>query len=320
MLPLIDLFPDANIKIAGLTTTTAPSTNEETEDLTTAATQEEISTTTEEEITTTEGAPTTTTENPADLPKTGDVELLVEDITYWGNMIHWSTNGQYLAIADIWGQRYLRYAEIPEATTTVATTTEVATTVATTVQTTTQAHTSTETSTSQSEDTTQEGEISTESAVVVEGRTNPTTSITTVEADTTTTTTLDSITIPDETTTTEIPTTTAEPLPYTLHSMSVSIETVFMLRPQGRAEGAFPLVMPVFDPATPLNTNKVVMAYSERLHIVEWDLNATEASWLSPEVWLNSQGGRVETSAFMVPSPAWVDPAGRMVVSTHDFR
>lgn len=319
-LPLIDLFPEANIKIAGLTTTTAPSTNQATEGLTTAATQEEISTTSEaEDNTTTEGPSTTTTENPADLPKTGDLELLVADVTYWGNMLHWSTNGQYLAIADIWGQRYLRYAEIPEATTTVPTTTEVVTTVATTVQATTQADTSTEAGTSQSEDTTQEEGLSTESGEVLEARTNPTTSITTVQPDTTTTIE-DNITIPNETTTTETPTTTAEPLPYTLHSMSVSIETVFMLRPQGRAEGAFPLLMPVFDPAAPLDTDKVVMAYSERLHIVEWDLNATETSWLSPEIWLNSASGRVATSAFMVPSPAWVDPAGRMVVSTHDFR
>merc|ERR1740123_1458980 len=153
-LPLIDLFPEANIKIAGFTTTTAPSTNQATEGLTTVATEEEISTTTEaEEKTTTEGAPSTTTENPADLPKTADLELLVEDVTYWGNMLHWSTNGQYLGIADIWGQRYLRYAEIPEATTTVPTTTEVVTTVATTVQTTTQADTPTEAGTSQAEET-----------------------------------------------------------------------------------------------------------------------------------------------------------------------
>ena len=328
-LPLIDLFPEANIKIAGLTTTAAPSTattnqatnnvfrttNQATEGLTTVT--EEIST---EEDTTTEGIPTTTTENPADLPKTGDLELLVEDVTYWGNMLHWSTNGQYLAIADIWGQKYLRYAEIPEVTTTVPTTTEVATTVATTVQATTLAETSTEAGTSNAEDTTQEGELSTESSEVAEARTNPTTSITTVQADTTTTTVEDNVTIRDETTTTETPTTTAEPLPYTLHSMSVSLETVFMLRPQGRAEGAFPLLMPVFDPAAPLDKDRVVMAYSEHLHIVEWDLNATEMNWLSPEIWLNAASGRVATSTFMVPSPAWVDPAGRMVVATHDFR
>ena len=316
-LPLIDLFPEANIKIAGLTTTTAPSTattDQATEGFTTTTT-----TTTGEEDTTTEGTPTTTTENPADLPKTGSLELLVEDVTYWGNMLHWSTNGQYLAIADIWGQKYLRYAEIPEATTTVPTTTEVITTVATTVQPTTQADTSTEAGTSEAEDTTQEDEISTDASELVEARTNPTTSVSTVQADTTTTIEDNSATR-DETTTTATPTTTAEPLPYTLHSMSVSMETVFMLRPKGRAEGAFPLVMPVFDPAAPLDKDKVLVAYSEHLHIVEWDLNATEMSWLSPEIWLNAVSGRVDTSAFMVPSAAWVDPAGRMIVSTHDFR
>ena len=329
-LPLIDLFPEANIKIAGLTTTTSPVTATTIQATTT--TQEEISTTTrEEDTTTTEGTTTTTTENPADLPKTGEVELLVEDVTYWGNMLHWSINGQYLAIADIWGQKYLRYAETPEATTTVATTTttETVTTAATTVPTTTQAaDTSTEASINQAEDTTQAGGSSTESSAVVEARTNPTT-ITTVQADTTTTigattTTIGATTTaPDETittTTTEIPATTLEPLPYTLHSMSVSIETVFMLRPQGRSEGAFPLLMPVFDPANPLDKDKVVMAYSEQLNIVEWNLNSTEMNWVSPEKWLNSPGGRVATSSFMVPSAAWVDPAGRMVVSTHDFR
>ena len=322
-LPLIDLFPEANIKIGGLTTTTSPVTATTIQATTT--TQEEISTTTrEEDTTTTEGTTTTTTENPADLPKTGEVELLVEDVTYWGNMLHWSINGQYLAIADIWGQKYLRYAETPEATTTVATTTttETVTTAATTVPTTTQAaDTSTEASVNQAEDTTQARESSTESSAVVEARTNPTT-ITTVQADTTTTIGA-TTTAPDETittTTTEIPTTTLEPLPYTLHSMSVSIETVFMLRPQGRSEGAFPLLMPVFDPANPLDKDKVVMAYSEQLNIVEWNLNSTEMNWVSPEKWLNSPGGRVATSSFMVPSAAWVDPAGRMVVSTHDFR
>ena len=323
-LPLIDLFPEADIKIAGLTTTETPGT-ETTSLAATVTSQEESSTTSLEEDTTTEGATTTTTENPADLPKTGDVELLVEDVTYWGNMIHWSINGQYLAIADIWGQRYLRYAETPIPTTTVpATTTEVVTSLGTTVPASTQAGTTPDDSgTNPTEETTQADVSSTtESADIVAARTNPTT-ITTDQADTTTDTTVavtTDATRQTEATTTQTPTTTEEPLPYTLHSMSVSKETVYMLRPQGRAEGAFPLALPVFDPAAPLDKDKVVVAYSERLHLVEWDLNATETSWLSPDVWLNSPGGRVDTAAFMVPSPAWVDPAGRMVVSTHDFR
>ena len=323
-LPLIDLFPEADIKIAGLTTTETPGT-ETTSLAATVTSQEESSTTSVEEDTTTEGATTTTTENPADLPKTGDVELLVEDVTYWGNMIHWSINGQYLAIADIWGQRYLRYAETPIPTTTVpATTTEVVTSLGTTVPASTQAGTTPDDAgTNPTEETTQ-ADISstTESGDIVAARTNPTT-ITTDQADTTTDTTVavtTDATRQTEATTTQTPTTTEEPLPYTLHSMSVSKETVYMLRPQGRAEGAFPLALPVFDPAAPLDKDKVVVAYSERLHLVEWDLNATETSWLSPDIWLNSPGGRVDTAAFMVPSPAWVDPAGRMVVSTHDFR
>ena len=39
----------------------------------------------------------------------GTVELLVEDIVYSGNMLHWSANNNDLSIADIWGQLYLRF-------------------------------------------------------------------------------------------------------------------------------------------------------------------------------------------------------------------
>ena len=37
------------------------------------------------------------------------MELLVEDIVYSGNMLHWSANNNDLSIADIWGQLYLRF-------------------------------------------------------------------------------------------------------------------------------------------------------------------------------------------------------------------
>ena len=69
--------------------------------------------TTTEEVTTVTDAPTTnepptTTENPANFPKTGELELLAEDLMYSGNMMSWSTRLNYLVIADIWGQRYIR--------------------------------------------------------------------------------------------------------------------------------------------------------------------------------------------------------------------
>ena len=37
------------------------------------------------------------------------MELLVEDIVYSGNMLHWSAINNDLSIADIWGQQYLRF-------------------------------------------------------------------------------------------------------------------------------------------------------------------------------------------------------------------
>ena len=96
-LPLIDLFPEADIRIAD--TTTVPE-----DDIVTTV----VPTTTiaEEETTTVE--PTTTTENPANFAKTGSLEVLVADIVSSGHMLHWSSGQQYLAIADMWGQKYIR--------------------------------------------------------------------------------------------------------------------------------------------------------------------------------------------------------------------
>merc|ERR1719317_1449891 len=100
----------------------------------------QLTTTTEQQTTTTEQLTTeeatteqltteeATTENPNNLPKSGEVELLVENIVYSGHMIHWSAREQYLAISDIWGQKYLRFEEIPPATTTTAPDTTTATT------------------------------------------------------------------------------------------------------------------------------------------------------------------------------------------------
>ena len=63
---------------------------------------------TEETTTVVTEAPTTT-ENPANFPKNGEVELLVEDLLHSGYMMHWSSNQGYLVMADIWGQRYIRW-------------------------------------------------------------------------------------------------------------------------------------------------------------------------------------------------------------------
>ena len=109
---LADIFPEANIRIGS----DKPLTRQVTTPP--VSSTEEVTTTTEPTTTTPE--PTTTTENPANFPKTGDIELMVEDIVYSGHMIHWSVEQEYLAISDIWGQKYLRFAEIPPATTTIA--------------------------------------------------------------------------------------------------------------------------------------------------------------------------------------------------------
>merc|ERR1719445_680822 len=81
------------------------------------------------EVTTT--ITTSTTEDPASFPKTGEVELMVENICHSGHMLHWSSTRNFLAVADIWGQRYIRFKELdPITTTEVTTTTEIPTTTA----------------------------------------------------------------------------------------------------------------------------------------------------------------------------------------------
>merc|ERR1712106_1284383 len=98
-LTLEDIFPGANIRIGGdrpLVIKQITSQETTTEQATTTK-----QATTTEEITTTEQV-TTTTENPANFPKTGDLELLAEDIVFSGHMIHWSVEQGYLAISDIW--------------------------------------------------------------------------------------------------------------------------------------------------------------------------------------------------------------------------
>ena len=57
----------------------------------------------------------------------GDVELMVSDLMHSGQMLHWCSRHNYLVLADIWGQRYIRFEENEPVTTTVIpdTTTEV---------------------------------------------------------------------------------------------------------------------------------------------------------------------------------------------------
>ena len=157
---LEDLFPDANIRIGGdsplLIKQSSDTTDEETttaEVTTTSQATTTIQVTTTEEPTT--AAPTTTTENPANFPKTGDIEVVVEDIVFSGHMLHWSQEQEYLAISDIWGQKYLRFEEIPPATTTpTPTTTNSPTTSAPTTVSFRQAVTGSETTTTTPTDTT----------------------------------------------------------------------------------------------------------------------------------------------------------------------
>jgi len=110
------LFPEANIRIGGDRPLVRQAvTTEGTTAKQNIATTTQLSTTTE--LTTTEPT-TTTTENTASIPKSGDLELMVEDIVHTGHMIHWSVEQKYLAISDLWGQKYLRFAENPPPTTT----------------------------------------------------------------------------------------------------------------------------------------------------------------------------------------------------------
>merc|ERR1719233_1382385 len=56
-------------------------------------------------------APPEAPANPAFSPKTGSVEILEVDIVHGGHMLHWSVEQEYLAISDMWGQKYIRFSE-----------------------------------------------------------------------------------------------------------------------------------------------------------------------------------------------------------------
>jgi len=226
---------------------------------------------TEETTTVVTEAPTTT-ENPANFPKDGEVELLVEDLLHSGYMMHWSSNQGYLVMADIWGQRYIRFREKDPVTTTVVP--EVTTLI-------------------NKRRRRQEETTTTEIAV-------------------------------EETTTTEIPTTTAEPLPYDLHYMTIPAEVVYLIRPRDMYEGSYPIIVPLHDQFNATGeseeSNIALIGFNDKLHVATWNLTEPE-NILTYQDWSRiNAGGRIRMPNFMIPSPAWIDNDGRMVVADRDIR
>ena len=194
------LISEANVRIGGqsLRQATTPA-----QDLTTISTESSTTTTTT----------TTTTENPANFKKSGSVELIVENVVETGNMIHWSREQNYLAISDIWGQKYIRFTENQPETATEAELTNVENENAESRQATTQA------------------------------------SITS----------------------------TGSPLPYQLNTLKIPTDVVFLLHPQERTEGAYPLMIPVKDEYNYTATsNEVIVAFNARFHLVSMDLESPE--------------------------------------------
>merc|ERR1719317_720209 len=224
-------------------------------------------TTTTEELTTEEA----TTENPNNLPKSGKVELLVENIVHSGHMIHWSSREQYLAISDIWGQKYPRFEEIPPATTTTAPDTTTVTTEA-------------------ADDTT-------------------TASVRNVDDITTTTDTIDTKT------TTEIPTTTTEEaLPYDIKILEVDKDVVYLIQPQLKTEGHYPLLIPVDDYGALTEYGEdFIFAFGDILHVGHWNMESSYTNFSNIE-WHNTPKANMNMDKFLVPSPAWIDPSGKMLI------
>lgn len=192
-----------------------------------------------------------------------------------GQMLHWCSRQNYLVLADIWGQRYIRFEENEPITTTVIP----------------------DTTTESSERRRRQIETTTEA-----------------EAATTT----------ETVTTTEIPTTTAEPLPYSLHYLMVPSSVVYLIRPNLKVEGSYPFILPVYDQynvtGEPEETNNVIIGYNELIHMAQWNLS-TDMTNLTYSDWVrNNIQGRVQIPDYTVPSAAWVDPRGRMVISERELR
>merc|ERR1712130_373046 len=227
----------------------------------------------------------TTTENPANFPKSGDVELLVEEICYYCNMVHWSKQKDYLVIADIWGQKYIRFREKdPEITTLPPEVTTITTTE----------------------------ETKTESAT---GRLKRQVE-TTTEADEDTT----------EATTPSAQTTAAPELPYDLHHLVVPADVVFLIQPHRKVEGSYPLVVPIYDQfnythaSEEESNNTVLIGFNDRLHMVQFNLSRSMTN-LTFNNWNSKRNeGRIPLKNYMVPSAAWTDPSGRLVVASKEIR
>jgi len=126
----------------------------------------------------------------------------------------------------------------------------------------------------------------------------------------------------DITTTTEVPTTTAEPLPYELNFMTVTKDVVYLTRPRQKTEGAFPFIVPLIDEYNITQTSNVnaVIGFNEKLHIATWDLTESIHNITTTEWYRNSEEGRMRLKNFHIPSPVWPDPNGRMVIGSHDIR
>ena len=146
--------------------------------------------------------------NPAFSPKTGSVEILEVDLVHGGHMLHWSVEQEYLAISDIWGQKYIRFSENRGG-----------------------------------------NETSAEDLIDEEDNFE------------------DEFSAPAE---------ALEEL-HDIKTMKVPIDAVFLIQPQERAEGSYPLMVPVNDANSFTGaTDEVIIAFNERLHVVAWDLSQNE--------------------------------------------
>merc|ERR1719317_1793912 len=206
------------------TTTEQPTTTIQQTTTTEQLTTEEATT---EQLTTEEA----TTENPNNLPKSGEVELLVENIVYSGHMIHWSAREQYLAISDIWGQKYLRFEEIPPATTT-----------------------------------------------------------------------------------------TDEAVPYDIKILEVDKDVVYLIQPHLKTEGHYPLLIPVDDyGALTEYEDDFIFGFGDILHVGHWNMESSYTNFSNIE-WHNTPKANMPMDKFLVPSPAWIDPSGKMLIGSKDLR
>ena len=178
---------------------------------------------------------TASTADPSLVAKSGQVSLLAANLTYSGHMLHWSVAQEYLAIADIWGQRFLRLEQPKEAE-------ETATSLPTTTSQPTTANVPTTTSlTTNPSDTTE-----TDAAMArmwEEGSGGP-----------------------ELASTTEL---------YTVRSITVPADTVYFLSPGQRTEGVSAVVVAVSDPSGQTETEAdFLLSFNNILHLAHWDLQS----------------------------------------------